>query len=138
MSGIADHSWRIRFFWVWLYHPLITVYLSSYACLCDTHARPRCHPPQMAHGLLACSTRSLGHTRLPGPARAALAAACRAGGPVDRQGTQLAPALLDASVVRWETDYLVITGFERLPADIGERLFDFQQSWYVTFEASDS
>lgn len=48
------------------------------------------------------------------------------------------PALLDASVVRWETDYLVITGFERLPADIGERLFDFQQSWYVTFEASDS
>lgn len=43
------------------------------------------------------------------------------------------PPLLDATVIRWESDYIVITGFERIqPNGLVERLFDYQQTWYIT------
>jgi hypothetical protein len=35
--------------------------------------------------------------------------------------------------IRWESDYIVITGFERIqPNGLVERLFDYQQTWYIT------
>lgn len=53
--------------------------------------------------------------------------------PITGRDVEGVPPLLDAAVIRWETDYLVITGFERVrPNEIVDRFYDYQQTWYIT------
>lgn len=42
------------------------------------------------------------------------------------------PPLLDVIVIRIESDYMMLTGFERILNPFENRFYDYQQSWYVT------
>lgn len=44
------------------------------------------------------------------------------------------PALYDATLLRWSSDHLTFTGFERIPDEMGLKVLDFAQTWQVVLE----